>query len=85
MTAKPFYCLELQVDADFEETTEDQEAITLTDLLMTDLREVIKKHEGSSIHISCKLHRELIEYEWNSEHPDGEPVPVDTMSDHGTP
>ena len=74
MTAKPFYCLELQIDADFEDTAEDQEAITLTDLLMGELLELIKKYEGSDIHISYKLVRELIEYEWNSKHPDGEPA-----------
>ena len=65
MTSKPFWCLELQIDADLETLTTEEEAITWTNRFLNDLYPLLKRHvAGQHIHVSVKMNHEIIEYEW---------------------
>lgn len=63
---KPYWTLELQIDADLLKVATDEEAKGFAERLLVDLVELVKRHheEGADISVSLKLNRQITEYHY---------------------
>lgn len=59
---KPFWNLELQIDADLEDVATDDDARHFTERFLADLQQLIKMHTTSYTSVSIKLNRQILEY-----------------------